>query len=124
MPHAARPPHLLAAAPEVHRLRRAVSCLRRRLFQEVLDRPTERGESPIVALGNVDLQPFVQRDDRIQEIQRVDIELLAQIGLRIQPGKVRLRRDGAERLDEDRANFLGSLQLVRLLKQAVDIRKE
>ena len=60
------------------------------------DRPIERDELRIVELGNVDAEAMMDRGDEVQEIHRIDVERLAQVGVGIDRCQIDLRRDVAE----------------------------
>ena len=48
------------------------------LGREVIDRCVERRQFLVVGLGYVDVEFVVQPDDDVEEIERVDVELVAQ----------------------------------------------
>src|SRR6185369_3626488 len=64
--------------------------------RQILEAGVERGELGIVRLGDVHAERVVQRDDEIQHVHRVEIELVAKRQILPQRGQVGLGGDVAE----------------------------
>src|SRR5271155_2344530 len=70
-------------------------------LRQVVDRVAECGEVGIVDLGNIDLEPLAQSSHQIEEVHRVDVELFARVGIRIEPCRIDLGSDPAEFINEN-----------------------
>src|SRR6516164_1543087 len=69
-------------------------------LDKIVDRMAERCQLRVISFRDVDHQPLCESGDQIKKIHRVDIELVAQFGVRIESARIRLWRDPAEFVDQ------------------------
>src|SRR5579872_3469344 len=74
-------------------------------FGDVADGTVNGEETWIVRLRDVELERFVKRDDVVEKIHRVDVELIAKILVRCQSRLLELGRDACQRIQDDFPNF-------------------
>src|SRR6516162_6095370 len=67
---------------------------------QIVNGMTECGQLRVVGFGDIDFEPLAESSNQIEEIHRVDIELLAQFSVRIEPAGVGLGRNPAELIDQ------------------------
>src|SRR6516162_5957699 len=81
-------------------LRESCLCGDSQSLDKIVGRITERCQLRVISFGDVDDQPLCESGNQIKKIHRVDVELVAQFGVRVQSTRVRLWRNPAELVDQ------------------------
>ena len=72
-----------------------------------LNSAIERRELRVIPLRNVDAQPIVQRQHKIEEVDRVEVELVAKLDVGTDRRRIDLRRNSRQRLEDDLLHLVG-----------------
>src|SRR5581483_6853717 len=71
----------------------------------------ERRETAVVALRNLDSELLVDGDDEVEEVHRIDVELVAEIDVPSDERRIRLRRDLAQHPQHGVSDLVGGHRL-------------
>src|SRR3990172_6161227 len=76
-------------------------------LREVGDEAVERAQARVVGLGDVDAELLVDRDHEVEDVHRVEVELVAEVDVPLDLRRVGLQRDLAQHAEDGGPDLVG-----------------